>query len=194
MKGPIFTVSNFMSFLRVVFAWPIAALLYKGTPEANYWAIALCGAACVTDILDGYFARKFNQISDLGKLVDPVADKLLVGVVALLLMQLRGFPWWLFGAIICRDLVIMSASLFLIKKTKKIHMSNYWGKFTVVLISLTMLMYMLQWENAYPWTIGASLFMLFASSVSYFLVFWRALGTQKEKIKDFEPNIQEERS
>ncbi|MCK5739841.1 CDP-alcohol phosphatidyltransferase family protein, partial [bacterium] len=147
MKGPIFTVSNFMSFLRVAFVWPIAVLLYKDTPAANYGAIALCWAAAATDVLDGYFARKFNQVSDLGKLVDPVADKLLIGVVALLLMLLRDFPWWLFGIIVCRDLVIMIASLLLIEKTQKIHMSNYYGKFAVVAISMTMLMYLLEWEK-----------------------------------------------
>jgi cardiolipin synthase len=100
----ILTIPNILSFLRLLgvplFLWQILV------PEADGWAVALLIVSGITDWLDGVIARATGQISRLGQLLDPLADRLYIAAT-LLGLALRGIiPWWLVVALLGRDLVL----------------------------------------------------------------------------------------
>ena len=70
--------ANKLTILRVIMIPAFLLVLYLDVPGANYWALAIFAAASITDTLDGYIARHYNQITDFGKFMDPLADKCLV--------------------------------------------------------------------------------------------------------------------
>ena len=69
-------------------------VLYLNVPYANYWALAIFAAASITDTLDGYIARHYNQITDFGKFMDPLADKCLVFAAMLWFVEVGQMPAW----------------------------------------------------------------------------------------------------
>jgi cardiolipin synthase (CMP-forming) len=92
----------------------------------------------VTDLLDGYLARKLNQVSELGKIIDPVADKLVVGVIAIMMFIKELIPLWFIAIVVLRDVLILVFGLVLKRKKKIVLMSNYPGKIAVFTIGLAL--------------------------------------------------------
>ena len=88
-----------------VFVW----LYLEPTPERALWAGLVFAAAAFTDFLDGYLARRSGQITNLGKLLDPVADKLLVASGLILLVQVQQVAVWLAIVLIARELIVTGA-------------------------------------------------------------------------------------
>jgi cardiolipin synthase (CMP-forming) len=94
---------NFICLVRLALIWPILAALQAGEHRA---ALALFIAAAVSDGLDGYLAKRFNWSSELGKFLDPLADKLLLVTVFVECAWLGLAPWWLTAAVVARDVAI----------------------------------------------------------------------------------------
>ncbi|MBV8784876.1 MAG: CDP-alcohol phosphatidyltransferase family protein [Gammaproteobacteria bacterium] len=94
---------NLICLARIALIWPIAAALYSGSYAT---ALALFLAAAVSDGLDGYLAKRFGWTSALGKVLDPLADKLLLVVVFVVCTWLSLVPWWLTAAVVARDVLI----------------------------------------------------------------------------------------
>ena len=84
----------------------IVILLYIPTPGCRYAAAAMFILGCLTDFLDGRIARKQNLITDFGKFIDPVADKLLVLTTLIMLIHLNLMPAWIVILILCRELAV----------------------------------------------------------------------------------------
>lgn len=101
----ILTVPNLLSFLRLLgvplFLWLILV------PKADGWAIILLLISGLTDYLDGLIARKFNQISRLGQLLDPVADRLYILATLIGLVLREIIPWWLVIVLLARELILL---------------------------------------------------------------------------------------
>ena len=109
----ILTIPNILSFLRLlgvpVFLWLILV------PQADGWAFVLLVVAGITDYLDGKIARATGQISRLGQLLDPLADRLYIAAT-LLGLAIRGIvPWWLVVLLLSRD-VVLAVALALLKR------------------------------------------------------------------------------
>lgn len=94
---------NLICLIRIALIWPIATALANGDYRLALW---LFGAAAVSDGLDGYLAKRFNWTSELGKVLDPLADKLLLVTVFIELAWLEVIPWWLSAAVVARDVMI----------------------------------------------------------------------------------------
>ena len=86
--------ANKLTILRVVMIPAFLLVLYLDVPHANYWALAIFAAASATDTLDGYIARHYNQITDFGKFMDPLADKCLVTAAMLWFVEVGQMPAW----------------------------------------------------------------------------------------------------
>lgn len=84
---------NLLTMLRIALIPGVLFLLWEGTPKANFWAAMLYIATALTDLIDGYLARKWGQISILGKFLDPLADKLLVMATLIFLAYLGRLPF-----------------------------------------------------------------------------------------------------
>ena len=94
---------NIICVLRIALVWPVAAALAH---REYLLALALIIVAGVSDVLDGYLAKRFNWTSELGKLLDPLADKLLLVTVFVEAAWLGLAPWWLTSAVVARDVLI----------------------------------------------------------------------------------------
>jgi cardiolipin synthase len=94
---------NLICLVRMALIWPIVGALYAGD---HALALGLFFAAAVSDGLDGYLAKRFNWTSDFGRLLDPLADKLLLVVVFVGATWLGLVPWWLTAAAVARDVMI----------------------------------------------------------------------------------------
>jgi cardiolipin synthase (CMP-forming) len=110
----IVTWPNLLSAARLagvpVFLWLVVG---PRTPEADIIAVGVLALAGLSDWLDGKLARALNQVSELGMKLDPAADRLYI-LVALIGLAVRGIiPWWLFGALLGRELLVGAAILVL---------------------------------------------------------------------------------
>ena len=81
-------------------------MLYLKVPGANYWALGIFIAASLTDTLDGYIARHYNQITDFGKFMDPLADKMLVVAALLWFVEIGQMPGWALLVVIVREFAV----------------------------------------------------------------------------------------
>lgn len=106
MKEQFLTVPNLLSMLRLAF---VPVFLYLLLSERYLSAIVVLALSSLTDYLDGYFARKFNQVTRLGQLLDPAADRLYIFSTLVGLSITGIIPVWLALVIIGRDLVLAVA-------------------------------------------------------------------------------------
>lgn len=97
---------NKLSLLRVALIPVMVALMYPNTPVCNGLAVAVFALAALTDFLDGHIARKHHIVTDFGKFVDPVADKLLVLSALIMLIQQGLMPAWVTVVILARELCV----------------------------------------------------------------------------------------
>jgi len=131
MNGTVWTFANGLSALRLLLAYPIALLLGRSDSAGRAWLFALIALAALTDFLDGLAARRFGKVTDVGKILDPLADKIVVGTMAVLL-TLRGLiPAWFVAAVVGRDLCILAGAWYLHRTRKIVTQSNVLGKWTV---------------------------------------------------------------
>ncbi len=124
-----------------------------------------------SDLLDGYLARKLDQVSEFGKIIDPLADKISVIAIALILAYLNKIPIWFLLIVVIRDVLIFGFGIYLNRKKDIRLMSNFPGKIAVFSIGLIILFAiinnpMLLKINSYLYFI--SLGLIFYSSVLYF--------------------------
>ena len=98
--------ANKLTLLRVVMIPAFLLVLYLHVPGANYWALAIFALASITDTLDGYIARHYNQITDFGKFMDPLADKCLVTAAMLWFVEIGQMPSWALLIVIVREFAV----------------------------------------------------------------------------------------
>jgi CDP-diacylglycerol--glycerol-3-phosphate 3-phosphatidyltransferase len=122
------TIPNWITFSRLLGLPFLLYGLYNPTPQAKWICLTIFLVAAGTDWLDGYLARKLNQISDLGKFLDPLVDKLLVLAPLLVLIELGQVPAWGVFLILARELAIAG---WRVNQTT-ITGANIWGKLKTV--------------------------------------------------------------
>jgi CDP-diacylglycerol--glycerol-3-phosphate 3-phosphatidyltransferase len=126
-------IPNWITVSRLLSLPFILYLLNKPTPNQLWWAFAIFLVAAITDWLDGYLARKLNQVTDLGKFLDPLVDKLLVLAPFLALIELQQIPAWGVFLILAREMAIagwrVSPNL---SGKSSIPGANIWGKLKTV--------------------------------------------------------------
>lgn len=97
---------NALTFLRVLMIPAVLVLLEQGTPKHCYWAAVIYAVAAITDMLDGWLARRQGLVSVLGKFLDPLADKLLVAAVLVWLVPMGKMPAWIVVVLLSREITI----------------------------------------------------------------------------------------
>lgn len=159
-------ISNLLSIIRIILAIPTAYLLYI---EKIEYALIIGAIAAITDFFDGFLARRFNQITDLGKILDPVADKVFISIVGIALVIMRIMPLWFFIVILLRDVIILLGGLYTKKKIGLTLTSTFEGKVTFALILIVVLGLIL--DNMYARLYGpylATAAMLYTLAQYYF--------------------------
>jgi CDP-diacylglycerol--glycerol-3-phosphate 3-phosphatidyltransferase len=100
------TKANIITIVRIIMVPFVLVLLLTEMQNKEFFAFAIFVIAAVTDSLDGYVARKYDQVSDLGKFLDPLADKLLVSAALIALVYLQEVETWVAAIIILRETFI----------------------------------------------------------------------------------------
>jgi CDP-diacylglycerol--glycerol-3-phosphate 3-phosphatidyltransferase len=131
--------SNLLTIARLLLL-PLT-IFYLRRPEQRRKALLCMGLAMLTDALDGPIARRRGEVSRLGKLLDPIADKLVLNTTAVTLSQTRGFPWWITTLLLVRDAVILLAGLLVYRRTSHITAAQSTGKATTVALTAAVLLY-----------------------------------------------------
>ena len=116
---------NKLTIFRVILVIPFVALMLNGY---DLWAVAVFIIASLTDLLDGKIARKYNLITDFGKFMDPLADKLLVCAARICLVEMGRLPAWMVIVIISREFIISGFRL-VASDNGVVIAASYWGKF-----------------------------------------------------------------
>ena len=177
------TVPNVLSIFRILLISPIIYFLLQGGRANVTTAIVLIFLGALTDFFDGIIARKFNQMSEVGKILDPLADKLGVGAVIIVLVFYRDFPIWAAALVIGRDVLIMIAGLLWAKRYKFVVPSNLLGKWTVSFIVLMILAYVIHVPLFEKITTIIAAFFVIASGIVYFIRFLKGIRTEQASRK-----------
>jgi cardiolipin synthase len=179
------TASNYLSLLRLFLAIPFWIMLdHFNDSDFRYMLFALTLFASLTDIMDGYLARKMNQITEFGKIIDPLADKVCIAVIIIKLYLIHQIPSYYFSLIIGRDILIFLGGIYLTKKLGKVLPSNMLGKITVLIIGIVILLIMLQVDKTsfyYKSIYGISLILIVVSFVAYALRAYEFLKAKPQK-------------
>ena len=169
--------ANLLTMLRIAlvpfFAW---ALLAEGGDSTGWRlvATALFVLAAATDRVDGWLARRNDQITDLGKLMDPIADKLLMGTALILLSALGDLWWWVTVVILVREIGITVLRMFLLRYV--VLPASRGGKVKTVVQSFAIGLYILPLDAMPSWVsvlaavvMAAALVLTVATGIDYLL-------------------------
>ena len=137
---------NLISSFRLLLFIPFLFLFinYSLIENVRIYILILIIVAFISDLLDGYAARKTNSISELGKILDPLADKVLVALIVINLYLLDEIPAFYFWIVLTRDLFILLGGILVSQKIGKVLPSNLLGKLTVFSIGLFLITILLQ--------------------------------------------------
>lgn len=114
------TTASKITVVRVVLIPVVLLLMYIDFPGHMYWALAVFIIASVSDFVDGYIARHYNQVSNFGKFMDPLADKLLVISVMLVFLDWGMMPAWAAIIVVARELCVTGLRLIAVEGGKVI--------------------------------------------------------------------------
>lgn len=138
-------IPNLVSIFRILFI-PIVFFLFEDINSHRWYIITLIILFALFDNLDGYLARKLNQVTELGKIIDPLVDKLFIITITILLYLHKLLPFWFIVIVILRDLLIMSVGFILLKKIERVPASDFIGKLTVGAIGVIFIFSLLNFQ------------------------------------------------
>lgn len=175
-------IPNLLSLLRLCLV-PVFALTFFGpSPNAHTWAALIYALAFATDIADGYIARKFNMITKLGRILDPLADKLMTFTVIICVALDGVIPMWAIAVFFCKEALMGLGGLAMYRKVKDVTPANWWGKtstgvFFVVLAALVLFPIPRPWSTA---MISFALCLTIAALIRYAWDFQKLMKLEKK--------------
>ena len=173
-KHDVFTIPNAISLLRLLLIPFIVAAFIA---DKNLITVGLILFSGLSDIADGIIARRFHMISDLGKLLDPVADKATQLTLIFCLASRYSFLYWFAAFFILRELLMFIFGLLVLRKTDSVHSSRWYGKAATVLLYAVMLAVLMLPDL--PAEITAILFLLCVLMMAYSLACYLMLYAER---------------
>ncbi|WP_426348496.1 phospholipase D-like domain-containing protein [Alloiococcus sp. CFN-8] len=144
IKKEYFNLPNLMGYLRIlIIPFFLFAYLNAETNREYLIAFLILAVSYLTDFFDGIIARRFNMVTDLGKVLDPVADKLTHGALALILLLSYPLMLYVLLVFLCKELYMAVMGIYLIKKGKAVHGAQWHGKICIAALDLGMLILLL---------------------------------------------------
>ena len=178
---------NTLTILRIFFVPFLVAVMVEQDLRVEFrgevilsnafLALAIFLIAAATDLLDGYLARRWKQITTVGTLLDPIADKLLISAALISLVQIRRVPAWMVVLIIGREFAVSGLRSIAAAEGYTIQASDL-GKTKMItqVVAISMILVSIRWEAlsgfAMFWMWGVVIFGI-ASAIQYFRKFWR---------------------
>tara|TARA_A100001037_G_scaffold240068_1_gene219865 strand:- start:726 stop:1277 length:552 start_codon:yes stop_codon:yes gene_type:complete len=180
------TIPNILTFIRVALIPVVVALLFFDDPALRWWALGLFFGLAITDFLDGYLARKLDQKSELGALMDPIADKVLVAALIVALVARGDIAGWDIAAallILSREFLVSGLREYLASRSLPLPVTKLakW-KTTTQLIAIGLFILIplagpeLAWATSVLWWITTALTLV--TGYAYLTSAWRQLTAQ----------------
>lgn len=178
-KEQIFTIPNFMSFFRLVL---VPFIIWTYLKDEYDLAATLVVVSALTDIFDGVIARKFDMISDFGKVLDPVCDKVTHAALLISLGTRYWYVWIVFAILAVKELSMLGVGALAVRRSQTVHSAKWYGKFCTVVFELSMIVLMLFPdipERCVIGILGLCALVLLFSFVMYMIFFLRLILIKK---------------
>jgi len=137
------TIPNILSIFRLVLVPVFCLVFFSGAENARAWGAVIFAVACATDVLDGYIARKFGQITKLGRILDPLADKLMGFTVIVSLAVAAIVSWWAIAVFAAKEALMGLGAFVMLRGEGDVLSSNILGKLSASLFFLVCMALML---------------------------------------------------
>ena len=187
-------IPNSLTLLRIFFVPLLVAALVQDQSlsrlgpfgiNKEFVALAIFLAAAATDLLDGYLARRWGQVTTVGTLLDPIADKLLISAALISLVEIRRVPGWMVILIIGREFAVSGLRSIAAAEGYTIHASEL-GKTKMVtqVVAISLVLLSIHWADLATlatWAMWGVVVFGLASAVDYFNKFWRKVDVQVKR-------------
>ncbi len=182
-------IPNLLSILRLILV-PIFTYEFVICDDF-FTAGVLLVISGITDCLDGFIARKFDMITNLGKILDPLADKL-TQVMTVFCLAVKNYPmmWYLFVFLIAKDLVLLVGGIFIYKKREKVVSSNWYGKVATIIFYVAVAIVTLFYRFLTEWMkTSIAIIITLACVVALFGYIFTFFSKQLKKIQQKTCNV-----
>ncbi len=162
-------IPNILSLLRI-FLIPFFLMEVFSANTSYYSAIIILVISFATDILDGYIARKYNQISELGKILDPAADKLTLLAVLFSAYRLELIQLWIFALYVIKETFMVIGLIYMKKWIKtNVFKANWWGKFAtgIFYVAIMLILFSEKLFNIGIWLLYVGVVVMIIAFVTY---------------------------
>ena len=144
------TTANKLTILRIALIPVFLVVLYLDFAGARWWALGIFAAACLTDFADGYIARHCNQITNFGKFMDPLADKMLVMAAMCYFVECGQMPGWCLAIVLLREFAVSGMRLVAVEQGRVIA-AAWSGKVKTASTMVCLCAMLLNVFGAYAW-------------------------------------------
>ncbi len=144
LRKEVFSIPNIMGYFRIILIPVFLYIYYNATSVRDYYIVAgIVFISGITDFLDGYIARNFNMITELGKFLDPMADKLTQAALVFSLAFRHKLMWYLVGLFIIKEGFMAIMGIIMLRKGKKLDGAKWFGKLCTAILYIVMFILML---------------------------------------------------
>ena len=175
-------IPNILSLVRLLMI-PAFVWIYFTEEAPKLWSTAVFLSAEITDVIDGYLARKYNWITETGKILDPMADKLMQAAVMVSLSIENRFFIWIAAIFFAKELTMVTGALVLAKKISKVTPSSWFGKMATVVFAAVTVVFIIYPDNTalnVILTVTLAGVLIFALLMYYFTIFRKVGKASKE--------------
>ena len=186
------SLPNFLSIFRMCLVPIFVVFFFSNSPHAHLYSAIIFAVAGITDVADGMIARKFNLITNLGKILDPLADKLMTITVLICISIVDLIPWWIVLLIFAKDFILIIGGGKLYQKMSAVFQANIFGKiatFFLVVGGIAILLFesMLpaSFRIVFAYCAASLSFLAFFSYLQQYLKFKKTHDTTSSQKKDW---------
>lgn len=191
LKKEIFSIPNILSYFRIVLI-PVFIVLFFNSNKGIGYHVAAAGVLILsglTDMLDGKIARKFNQITELGKIIDPVADKLTQCAIMICLAMRYKLLWAFIGVLVIKEITMAILALLFLKKGRKLKGAHWYGKVSTTVFYLVMTVLLAIPPSKMPYELSTALILISGAFMVFaFIMYVRVYFSMGRDIRDNKPN------
>ena len=179
IRAEAFSIPNMLSYFRLLLI-PLFIVLY--VQEDFTEALITLAASGLSDILDGRIARKYDMVTDLGKVLDPVADKLTQCAMMLCVAMRYPAMWWLLGLHVVKETVMLIMGWYVLKRTDTVNSAIWAGKLCTGVIYAVMMLHVMLPHLPQPVSVGCTIVcagLIVLSLIVYTARYVKILGGKK---------------
>lgn len=179
IRAEAFSIPNILSYFRLLLI-PLFIVLY--VQEDFTEALITLAASGLSDILDGRIARKYDMVTDLGKVLDPVADKLTQCAMMLCVAMRYPAMWWLLGLHVVKEIVMLIMGWYVLKRTDTVNSAIWAGKLCTGVIYAVMMLHVILPHLPQPVSVGCTIVcagLIVLSLIVYTARYVKILGGKK---------------